>query len=181
MSVLSRRLERFAVIFSIATFAFFLGGFYAAAKTEGQLVFLCAGLASLCLFLAFFLWVAHGFAWAMIPEEPVAARRPAEALKAAEEKRPIREEVKPAEEKRPLQEEVKPAEAVKPAQAMKPIEPIKPAEPIKPPERIKPVEPPRPAEAMKAVEEKKPVQEEVIATEEDPPDAKYTITGKRIY
>ena len=174
MSVLSRRLERFAVIFSIATFAFFLGGFYAAAKAESQLVFLSAGLASVCLFLALFLWVAHGFAWAMIPEEPVEARRPAQAMKAAEEKRPV-------------QEEVKPAEAVKPAQAMKPIEPIKPAETVKPVERprpaetIKPVEPPRPAEAMKAVEEKKPVQEEVIASEEDPPDAKYTITGKRIY
>jgi hypothetical protein len=86
MSVLSRRLERLAVGFSFATFAFFLIGLFAAAKTEGQVVFLFAGLASVCLFATFFLWLAHGFAWAMIPEEPLVAKKPAEALKAAEEK-----------------------------------------------------------------------------------------------
>ena len=79
MSVLSRRLERFAVGFSVATFAFFLIGFYAAANNKGQVVvFFCAGLVSVCLFASFFLWVAHGFAWAMIPERPAEARKPAE-------------------------------------------------------------------------------------------------------
>ncbi len=38
----------------------------------------------------------------------------------------------------------------------------------------------RPAEAMKAAEEKTPAEEKVIVSE-DPPDAKYTITGKRVY
>jgi outer membrane biosynthesis protein TonB len=147
MTVLSRRLERFAVGFSIATFAFFLIGFFAASKTEGQLVFLFTSLASVCLFAAFFLWLAHGFAWAMIPDEPVVAKRPAEALKPAEEKRPT--------------------------EAMKPAEPIKPAKPMKP------AEPMKAAEEKKPVEEKKPAEEVVV--EEDPPDAKYTITGRRIY
>ena len=137
MSVLSRRLERFAVGFTIATFAFFLIGLYAAANNKGQVVFFFAGLVSVCLFASFFLWLAHGFAWAMIPEGPVVAKKPAEELKPPEE--------------------LKPAEALKPADAMKPAEAK------------------RPAEAMKAAEEK------VIAPEEDPPDAKYTITGRRVY
>jgi hypothetical protein len=136
MSVLSRRLERFAVGFTIATFAFFLIGLYAAANNKGQVVFFFAGLVSVCLFASFFLWLAHGFAWAMIPEGPVVAKKPAEELKPAE---------------------VKPADAMKPAEAK------------------------RPAEAMKAAEEKKPAEEKVIAPEEDPPDAKYTITGRRVY
>ena len=146
MSVLSRRLERFAVGFSIATFAFFLIGVYAAARTEGQLVFLSSGLASACLFAAFFLWLAHGFAWAMIPEEPVVAKKPAEALK--------------------------PAETMRAAEEKKPVEAMKPAETMKAGEEKKP------AEAMKAAE-KKPAEE--LVAQEDPPDAKYTITGKRIY
>jgi hypothetical protein len=123
MSVLSRRLERYAVGFSIATFAFFFIGLYASAKTEGQVVFFCAGLVSVCLFASFFLWLAHGFAWAMIPEKPAEALKPAEAMKPAEAKRP--------------------------------------------------------AEAMKAAEEKKPAEEKVMVPK-DPPDAKYTITGRRI-
>jgi hypothetical protein len=136
MSVLSRRLERYAVGFSIATFAFFFIGLYASAKTEGQVVFFCAGLVSVGLFASFFLWLAHGFAWAMIPEEPVVAKKPADALK--------------------------------------------------PPEATKPAEAKRPAEAMKAAEEKKPVEEtksveEKVIAPEDPPDAKYTITGRRVY
>ena len=152
MSVLSRRLERFAVGFSIAAFAFFLIGFFAASKTEGQLVFLSAGLAAVCLFAAFFLWLAHGFAWALIPEEPVVAKKPAEALR--------------------------PVEAMKPAEAIRFVEEKRPAETMKAAEEKKPAEAAKPAEGIKAAE-KKPV-EEMIA-EEDPPDAKYTITGKRIY
>src|SRR5215475_10942057 len=113
MSVLSRRLERFAVGFTVATFAFFLVGFFAAAKTEGQVVYLCAGLASMCLFAAFFLWLAHGFAWAMIPEEPRVATRPAETMRPVEAMMPA-EVVKPAEA-------MKPAEAIKPVEAMKPV------------------------------------------------------------
>jgi hypothetical protein len=46
---------------------------------------------------------------------------------------------------------------------------------------MKPAEAKRSAEAMKAAKEKKPAGEKVIAPEEDPPDAKYTITGKRVY
>jgi len=130
MSVLSRRLGRFAGGFSFATVAFFSIGLYAAANTKGQVVFLFAGLVLVCLFASFFLWLAHGFAWAMIPEKPAEAKKPAEALK--------------------------PADALKPAEAM------------------------RPAEAMKAAEEMKPAEEKVIVSE-DPPDAKYTITGRRVY
>ena len=131
LSVLSRRLGRFAGGFSFATVALFSIGLYAAANTRGQVVFFFAGLVSVCLFATFFLWLAHGFAWAMIPEEPVVAKKPAEALKSAE--------------------------AMEPAEALKPAEVLKPAE------------------------EKKPVEEKVSAPEEDPPDAKYTITGKRVY
>jgi len=36
------------------------------------------------------------------------------------------------------------------------------------------------AEEMKAAEEKKPAGEKVIVSE-DPPGAKYTITGRRVY
>ena len=85
MSVLSRRLQRFAVGFSFATFAFFLIGLFAAAKhSEAQVVFFLAGLVSVCLFATFFLWLAHGFAWAMIPEEPAEAMKPSEASKLSE-------------------------------------------------------------------------------------------------
>ena len=172
MSVLSRRLERFAVIFSIATFAFFLVGFFAASKTDRQLLFLSAGLASACLFAAFFLWLAHGFAWAMIPEEPVVARRPAEPMELAEP-------IKPAEAMKPV-ETIKPPEAMRPAEPMKAPATMKPAETIKPAEAFKPAEALKPVETMKAAEEKKPAEEKKTV-EEDPPDAKYTITGKRIY
>jgi hypothetical protein len=148
MSVLSRRLGRFAGGFSFATVAFFASGLYAAANTKGQIVFLFAGLVLVCLFATFFLWLAHGFAWAMIPE-------------------------KPAEEK-------KPAEALKPADPLKPAEAMRPAEAVIPAEAVKPAEAKRPAEAMKAAEAKKPAEENVIVSE-DPPDAKYTITGRRVY
>ena len=86
MSVLSRRLEHFAVGFAVATFSFFLVGLFASANAKGQLVLFCAGLSSACLFASFFLWLAHGFAWAMIPEKPAAAMKSIEAMKPAEEK-----------------------------------------------------------------------------------------------
>jgi cytoskeletal protein RodZ len=161
MSVLSRRLGRFAGGFSFATIAFFSIGLYAAANTKGQVVFLFAGLVLVCLFASFFLWLAHGFAWAMIPEKPAEALKPAEAMK--------------------------PVEAMKPAEAKRPVEAMKPAEEKKPAEEMKPAKAMRPVEAMKAAEEKKPaeatkpVEEKVTAPEEDPPDAQYTITGRRIY
>ena len=136
MSVLSRRLERFAVGFSVATFSFFLVGLFASANAKGQLLFFCAGLSSACLFASFFLWLAHGFAWAMIPEKPAAEKKPAEAMKSTEE-------MSPAEQTRPA-EQIRPAEEKKPAVAIKPAE-------------------------------------EKVAAQVDPPDAKYTITGKRIY
>ncbi len=159
MSVLSLRLRRFAGGFSFATVAFFSIGLYAAANTKGQVVFLFAGLVLVCLFGSLFLWLAHGFAWAMIPEKPVEEKKTAEALK--------------------------PADALKPAEAMKPAEKktaevLKPADALKPAEEKKLAEAKRPAEAMKAAEEKKQKEEKVIVLE-DPPDAKYTITGRRVY
>src|ERR1700756_3950511 len=138
MGVLSRRLERFAVGFSVATFAFFLSGFYAAANNKGQLVLFFPGLVSVCLFASFFLWRAHGFAWAMIPEKPAEAMKPAEALKPADA--------------------MKPAEALKPADALKPVEAMKAADALKPAEAMKPAEEKRPVETMKAAEEKRPVE-----------------------
>ena len=160
MSVLSRRLERFAVGFSVATFSFFLVGLFASANAKGQLLFFCAGLSSACLFASFFLWLAHGFAWAMIPEKP------AEAMKSTEE-------MKPAEQTRPA-EQIRPAEEKKPAEAMRPAEAMKSAEQTRPAEQISPAEEKKPAEAMRPAEEK-------VTAPEDPPDAKYTITGRRIY
>src|ERR1700733_6039884 len=114
MSVLSRRLERFAVAFSVVTFACFLLGLYAAANHEGQMRHLSAGLGSVCLFAAFFLWVAHGFAWAMIPEKPAEVKRPADALRLAEEMKPL-EPLPPLEVLKPL-EVIKPAEETEPAE-----------------------------------------------------------------
>jgi hypothetical protein len=154
MSVLSRRLGRFAGGFSFATVAFFSIGLYAAANTKGQVVFLFAGLVLVCLFASFFLWLAHGFAWAMIPEKPAEEKKPAEALK--------------------------PADALKPAEAMKPAETLKPAAAMKAPEEKKPAEALKPADAMRPAEAMKPAEEKVIAPEEDPPGAQYTITGRRI-
>ena len=149
MSVLSRRLGRFAGGFSFATVAFFSIGLYAAANTKGLVVFLFAGLVLVCLFASFFLWLAHGFAWAMIPEKPAEAMKPAEVLK--------------------------------PAETMKPAETLKSAAAMKAPEEKKPAEALKPAEAMRPAEAMKPAEEKVIAPEEDPPDAKYTITGRRVY
>jgi hypothetical protein len=51
---------------------------------------------------------------------------------------------------------------------------MKAAEEKKPAEAIRSAEAKRPAEVMKAAEEK-------VIVSEDPPDAKYTITGKRVY
>ena len=178
MSVLSRRLGRFAGGFSFATVAFFSIGLYAAANTKGQVVFLFAGLVLVCLFASFFLWLAHGFAWAMIPEKPAEAKKPAEALKPADA--------------------LKPAEAMRPAEAMKACggdescggdetcgadETRRAGETCRGDETCRGEEACRgeePAEAMKAAEEKKPAEEKVIVSE-DPPDAKYTITGRRVY
>lgn len=173
MSVLSRRLGRFAGGFSFATVAFFAIGLYAAANTKGQLVYLFPGLVSVCLFASFFLWLAHGFAWALIPDKPAEVKKSAEALNPAETTKPA-EAFKPAEPIRPRQ-------PMKPAEEKKPAEPPKPIEAIKPPEPIKTAEVMKPAATMKAPEEKKPVEEKVTAPEEDPPDAQYTITGRRIY
>jgi hypothetical protein len=166
MSVLSRRLGRFAGGFSFATVAFFSIGLYAAANTKGQVVFLFAGLVLVCLFASFFLWLAHGFAWAMIPEKPGEAMKPAEVLKPADA--------------------LKPAEAMRPAEAIKAAEPMKPAEPVKPAEAMRPAEEKKPAEAIRSAEAKRPAEvmkaaEEKVIVSEDPPDAKYTITGKRVY
>src|SRR6201994_1521233 len=124
MSLLSRRLQRCAIGLSFATFAFFPIGLFAAAKhSEGQVVFLLAGLVSVCLFATILLWLAHGFAWAMIPEEPAEAMKPSEALN-------LSEAMRPSEAKRP-------AEALKPAEAMKAAEVKRPAEAMKAVETMK--------------------------------------------
>ncbi len=160
MSVLSRRLGRFAGGFSFATVAFFSIGLYAAANTKGQVVFLFEGLVLVCLFASFFLWLAHGFAWAMIPEKSAEEKKPAEALKPADA--------------------LKPPEAMK---AMKPAEALNPPAAVKPEVAIRPAEPLRlgaePVETCRG--EEKPAEEKVIAPEEDPPGAQYTITGRRIH
>jgi hypothetical protein len=166
MSVLSRRLGRFAGGFSFATVAFFSIGLYAAANTKGQVVFLFGGLVLVCLFASLFLWLAHGFAWAMTPDKPAEEKKPAEALKPADALKPA-EALKPADA-------LKPAEAMKPADALKPAEAMKPTEPMKSAEAKRPAEEKKPAEAMKAAEEK-------VIVSEDPSDAKYTITGRRVY
>jgi hypothetical protein len=167
MSVLSRRLGRFAGGFSFATVAAFSIGLYVTtANTKGEVVFLFAGLVLVCLVASFFLWLAHGFAWAMIPEKPAEAKKPAEELK------PV-DALKPAEE-------LKPAEAMRPPEVMKAVEEMKSTQPMKAVEPMKPTEPVKPAEAKRPAEEMKPAEEKVIVSE-DPPDAKYTITGKRIY
>ncbi len=166
MSVLSRRLQRFAIGLSFATLAFFSIGLFAAARhSEGQVVFFLAGLVSVCLFATLFLWLAHGFAWAMIPEEPAEAMKLSAALN--------------------LSEAMRPSEAKRPAEALKPAEAMKPAETLKPAEAMKAAEAKKPAEAMKAVEEKKPAEpkrpaEEKVIPPKDPPGARYTITGRRI-
>jgi cytoskeletal protein RodZ len=179
MIVLSRRLGRFAGGFSFATVAFFSIGLYEAANTKGQVVFLFAGLFFVCLFASFVLWVAHGFAWAMIPEKPPEAKKPEEALKPAYAMKPA-EELRPAEVMRPA-EAMRPTEVMKAAEEMKPTEVMKAAEEMKPAEPMKAAEPMKPAEpAMKAAEEKKTAEEKVIVSE-DPPDAIYTITGRRVY
>src|ERR1700735_4598393 len=105
MSLLSRRLGRFAGGFSIATVAFFSIGLYAAANTKGQVGFLFAGLVLVCLFASFFLWLAHGFVWGMMLEKPAVEKKPAEALKRADA--------------------IKPVEPMKPAEPMKPVEPVR--------------------------------------------------------
>jgi cytoskeletal protein RodZ len=179
MSVLSRRLERFAVVFTIATFAFFSIGLYSAANNKGQIVVLIlAGLVLVCLFASFLLWLAHGFAWAMIPEKPAQAKGLGEALKPAEAMKPV-EAMKAAETVKPA-EAMKSAEAMKPVEALKPADALKPVEALKPAEAMKPVEATKRVEALKPAEEKKPVEEKVTAPEEDPPDAVYTITGRRV-
>lgn len=172
MSVLSRRLQRFAVGFSFATLAFFAIGLFAAAKhSQGQVVFFLAGLVCVCLVATILLWMAHGFAWAMIPEEPAEAMKLSEALN-------LSEAMRPSETKRPA-EASKPAEAMKAAETKRPAEAVKPAEVKRPAEAMKPAAAIRPAEAMNAAEVKRPAEEKVIA-QKDPPGAKYTITGRRI-
>ena len=111
MSVLSRRLGRIAVCFSVVTFCFLVIGLYAHANNKGQALFFVAVLASECFFATLFLWLAHGFAWAMIPENPAGSKNSAEVIAPAESA-----------------EVMKPAEALRPAEAFKRTEVMKPAE-----------------------------------------------------
>jgi len=161
MSVLSRRLGRFAVFFSVVTFCFLGVGFYAHANNKDQVMFFVAVLASGCFFTTVFLWLAHGFAWAMIPENPVAAKNTVESM-APEESA----EVMP------------PLEALKPEVVLKPEVTVKPQEALKPQETLKRIEVKKPVEERKPAEEKKPVEEEAVMPDDS--HAKYTITGRRI-
>src|SRR6516164_3186923 len=129
MSVLSRRLQRFAIGFSFATLAFFFIGLYAATRTQGQLVFFLAGLVAVCLLATLFLWLAHGFAWAMLPEEPAEAKKPAAALTSVGPMEPVM--AKKTAEAMKSAEVMKPAEAPRPVEAMKAAEVKKPAEAVK--------------------------------------------------
>ncbi|HEX2917358.1 MAG TPA: hypothetical protein VHN81_02505 [Edaphobacter sp.] len=165
MSVLSRRLRGFAVCFSGITFCFLLYGLYAYADNQGQSLLFAATLASLCFFATFFLWLAQGFAWAMIPDTPAIAKMSAEA-------------VIPAVSVAPSVSMAR-AEVVTLAEALRPAETLKPQEPMKPVESMKPIEPKRPAKPLRPAEEMKSEEEKLI-TSQDPPDAKYTITGRRI-
>lgn len=110
MSVLSRRLGRFAVFFSVVTFCFLAIGLYAHANNKDQAVFLVAVLASECFFAAVFLWLAHGFAWAMIPENPEGAKKSVESMAPAESTEVTTPEV------------LRPAETLKSKEVMKPVE-----------------------------------------------------------
>jgi hypothetical protein len=156
MAVLSDRLRHFAVIFSFLPLFIFAAALMFRPDYEHILV----GLAVSCLFFGGVCWLAHGFAWAMVPKEP------------AEVKQPVVDR--------------KPAEVMKPAEAVKPVEVIKPVEATKPAETTRASEVMKPAEAMKKPAEEirpaeiKPAEEKTIIPEEDPPNAQYTITGRRI-
>lgn len=165
MSVLSRRLRGSAVCFSAITVCFLLYGLYAHANNQGQIVLFAATLASVCFFATLFLWVAQGFAWAMIPDNPAGSKRSAEPVISAVSV--------------PSIDSMAPAEVVTLAEALRPAETLKPREAMKPVESMKPSESKRPAKALKPAEEMKSRQEQVV-TSQDPPDAKYTITGRRI-
>lgn len=162
MSVLSRRLGRFAICFSVVTFCFLVVALYAHANNKDQAMFFVAILTSECFFATFFLWLAHGFAWAMIPDNPARAKNSAELI-APEESA-----------------EVTKPEALIPAEAFKRTEVTNSAEVMAPEESAEVAKPEalRPAEALKRTEVMKPAEEKAITPQDSP--AKYTITGRRI-
>jgi hypothetical protein len=173
MSVLSRRLERFAVGFSVITLACLLLGFFANASGKTQLMFLSAGLASVCFFATLVLWLAHGFAWAMVPEKTTEATKPARTARPSET-------LNRAETRKP-EEPVQPQETIKAPDSLRPVEAMKPAETTKPREAMKPLEVTKPADAdeMRPIDWAKSAEENEIPPE-DSPNAVYTITGRRI-
>jgi hypothetical protein len=198
MSVLSRRLRSFAIFFSFATLASFLLGMiltsdagmtFTSNAERNEARFFLAGLGLLCFFAAFFLWLARGFAWAMVPEKPAEEKKFVEAKemvpeKLAEKKKSVPEKAmaseKAAEEYAPqeyrpvLIEEYKPIQEYKPIpEEYKPIqyEPLKEnVEETKPAEE-KAIDPEKPAEGKKRGKWWKKAEEEKVV---------YTITGRRI-
>src|SRR5215469_11639140 len=109
MGVLSRRLRLFAFGFSFATFASFLVGMISTSGmiptgniTGREIAFFFAGLGSLCFFAALLLWMAYGFAWAMVPVKPAEERQPVQERALASGK--AAEEYKPLQEYKPLRE-----------------------------------------------------------------------------
>jgi hypothetical protein len=170
MSVLSRRLRSFAIFFSFATVASFVVGMiltssvgmiFSSDAARNKAVFSFAALVSVCFFAAFFLWLARGFAWAMVPtKEPVEEKEIAEERWLAPEKlvaeREASEEKKLAAGKTQVPEN----------------EPVQ----EKPTEEKKLVWEEKPTEEKKLVWEEKPLEEKPASEE----GAVYTITGRRI-
>ena len=125
------------------------------------------------------IWLAHGFAWAMVPEKtteatkPARTTRPAEALNLAETRKP--------EEPVQAQEIIKVPDSLRSAESTQPREETKPAEVTKPAEETKPAEVTKPADAdeMKPIDWTKSTAENETLPE-DSPNAVYTITGRRI-
>ena len=163
MSVLSRRLRSFAIFFSFATAASFVVGMtltssvgviFSSDAARNRAVLFFAALVSLCFFAAFFLWLARGFAWALVPKEPVEEKEIAEERWLAREK-PIAEG-EASEEKKLAAGRVQESEPV--------------------PEEKKLVWEEKPPEEKKLVWENKPAEEKPASEE----GAVYTITGRRL-
>ena len=191
MSVLSRRLRSFAIFFSFATLASFIVGtvltsgvgvIFSSNAARYEAVFFFAALVSVCFFAAFFLWLARGFAWAMVSKEPVEEKEAAVEKKVVAEKKlvpenrsvPERTLVVAAEE---LVAEHEPAATEEPVHEQKFVSEHEPVLDI----NLK--------VGKKLVWESTPVQEEKKLVWEDKPEeekpgseegAVYTITGRRI-
>ncbi len=154
-------------------FPSFSSGYFHPANNKGQVVFFVAGLSVGVSLRYLLLHGAHGFAWALIPEKPAEAKKPVERAKAVES-------TSSEDAKRSI-EPLKPVAEMKPAETMKLAETMKPAESMRPEDASRSYRGTRSLRRKwKPAETMKPAEEKVIAPV-DPPDAKYTIAGKRIH